>query len=98
MQYTQKATTARKARSQDEEWDLYEKISEMPKLSVYELAKLMSWTTGKTRGAVKRLEAEGLVKMKKTIRGGRAVDQVTPIPWQDMLTLEELEDFRKMEI
>jgi DNA-binding MarR family transcriptional regulator len=98
MRSVQKAAQVRTARAEDEEWDLYEKVSEMPNLSVYELAKLMSWTTGKTRGAVKRLEAEGLVRIEKTIRSGRAVDLVTPTPWQNMLAPDELEEFRQMEI
>lgn len=98
MKSTQKATQARTARSEDEEWDLYEIISEHPSSNIYELSKLMSWTTGKTRGAVKRLEAEGLIKIEKTIKDGRAVDLVTPTPWQDFLTPEELEEFRNMEI
>ncbi len=98
MRSIQKATQVRTARAGDEEWDLYEKISEMPNSSVYELAKHMGWTTGKTRGAVKRLEEEGLIKIEKTIRSGRAVNLVTPTPWQEMLTPEELKEFRQMEI
>jgi hypothetical protein len=45
MRSIQKATQVRTARAEDEEWDLYEKISEAPNSSVYELAKLMTWTT-----------------------------------------------------
>lgn len=88
----------RTARAEDEEWDLYEKISEVPSSNVYELAKLMGWSTGKTRGAVKRLGEEGLIKIEKTIRSGRAVDLVRPTPWQEMMTPEELEEFKRMEI
>ena len=98
MRSIQRANLVRTARAEDEEWNLYEKISEMPNSSVYELAKLMSWTTGKTRGAVKRLEEEGLVKIEKTIRSGRAVDLITPTPWQEILTTEELEEFKRLEI
>ncbi len=98
MRSIQRANLVRTARAEDEEWDLYEKISEMPNSSVYQLAKLMSWTTGKARGAVKRLEEEGLVKIEKTIRAGRAVDLITPTPWQEILTIEELEEFKRLEI
>jgi len=98
MQSLMKATLVRTARAEDDEWDLYEKISECPRSSVYELSKLMAWSTGKTRGAVKKLEQEGLIKIEKTIRGGRAVDLVESTPWQEMMTPEELEEFKQMEI
>lgn len=65
MRSIQRANLVRTARAKDEEWDLYEKISEMPNSSDYQLAKLTSWTTGNARGAVKRLEEEGLVKIEK---------------------------------
>ncbi len=58
----------------------------------------MGWSTGKTRGAVKRLEEEGLIKIEKSLRNGRAVDLVMATPWQEMLTPEELDEFKKMEI
>ena len=98
MQSIQKATLVRTAKAEDDEWDLYEKISEAPSLNVYELAKRMGWSTGKTRGAVKRLEGEGLIKIEKSLRNGRAVDLVTATPWQEMLTPEELDEFKKMEV
>jgi hypothetical protein len=47
MRSIQRANLAGTARAEDEDWDLYEKISEMPNSSVYQQAKLMSWTTGK---------------------------------------------------
>jgi DNA-binding MarR family transcriptional regulator len=84
--------------AEDDEWDLYEKISEAPSLNVYELAKRMGWSTGKTRGAVKRLEEEGLIKIEKSIRNGRAVGLVTATPWQEMLTPKERDEFKKMEV
>ena len=98
MQSIQKATLVRTAKAEDDEWDLYEKISEAPNLNVYELAKRMGWSTGKTRGAVKRLEEEGLIKIEKALRNGRAVGLVTATPWQEMLTPEELDEFKKMEV
>jgi DNA-binding MarR family transcriptional regulator len=98
MQSIQKATLVRTAKAEDDDWDLYEKIGEAPNLNVYELAKRMGWSTGKTRGAVKRLEQEGLIKIEKSLRNGRAVDLVTATPWQEMLTPEELDEFKKMEV
>ncbi|MGV8089095.1 MAG: MarR family transcriptional regulator [Methanothrix sp.] len=98
MQSIQKATLVRTARAEDDEWDLYEKISEAPNLNVYELAKRMGWSTGKTRGAVKRLEEEGLIKIEKSLRNGRAVGLVTATPWEEILTPEELDEFKRMEI
>ncbi len=98
MQSIQKATLVRTARAEDDEWDLYEKISEAPNSNVYELAKRMGWSTGKTRGAVKRLEEEGLIKIEKSLRNGRAVGLVTATPWEEILTPEELDEFKRMEI
>ena len=94
----QKATLVRTAKAEDDDWDLCEKISEAPNSNVYELAKRMGWSTGKTRGAVKRLEEEGLIRIEKSMRNGRAVDLVTATPWQEMLTPEERDEFKKMEV
>ncbi len=98
MKSTQKAIQARTAKSDDEEWNLYEIINEHPGSNIYQLSKLMAWTTGKTRGAVKRLEEEGLIKIEKTLKDGRAVDLVTPTHWQEFFTKEELEEFKIKEI
>jgi hypothetical protein len=46
----------------------------------------------------KNTAQEGLIKIEKTIRGGRAVDLVESTPWQEMMTPEELDEFRQMEI
>ncbi|MCK9406613.1 MAG: winged helix-turn-helix domain-containing protein [Dehalococcoidales bacterium] len=41
------------------DWQLYEKINEIPGSSEYELAKALDWTPGKVNGAIKRLERDG---------------------------------------
>jgi DNA-binding MarR family transcriptional regulator len=99
MEYrTQRATEARRERGAGTDYDLYEMISDHPGSSSYELAKLMGWTTGRTRSAIDRLERKGLIKVERAVRDGRSVLSVVPKPWQEFLTPEELEEFRQMEL
>lgn len=95
---TRKATDTRREQGADTDYELYETISDHPGSGSYELAKLMGWTTGRTRSAIDRLEHKGLVKVERTVKGGRSVLSVVPKPWQEFLTSEELEEFKRMEI
>lgn len=47
------------------DYDLYEKISDAPGSSGYQLAKLMGWSTGRTNSAIARLEKKGLIKVER---------------------------------
>ncbi len=99
MEYrTRRATEARREQGAETDYDLYEMISDHPGSNSYELAKLMGWTTGRTRSAIDRLEHKGLIKIERTIRDGRSLLSVVPKPWQEFLTPEELEEFRQMEL
>jgi DNA-binding PadR family transcriptional regulator len=99
MEYrTQRATEARRERGAETDYDLYEMISDHPGSSGYELAKLMGWTTGRTRSAIDRLERKGLIKVERAVRAGRSVLSVAPKPWQEFLTPEELEEFRQTDL
>jgi predicted transcriptional regulator len=51
----------------DTDYDLYKVINKRPGYSIYELAKLMGWSSGKVYGSVQRLEKEGLVHTEKDI-------------------------------
>lgn len=97
MKSTVKATEARRRQVYDTDWELYEKINELPNSSEYELAKVLGWTPGRVNGAVKRLERDGYIKTRKEMRSGRAVTIVTPLEWWEMLPPEEVEEIRKME-
>lgn len=98
MKSTARATDKRRRQTEDTDWELYEKINEMPNVSEYELAKALGWTPGKANGATKRLEREGFVKTRKEMRSGRAVTIVTPLEWWEMLPPEEVEEIKRMEI
>ncbi len=91
-------TESRREQGAETDYDLYEMISDNPGSSSYELAKLMDWTTGRTRSAIDRLERKGLIKVERMVRDGRSVLSVVPKPWQEFLTPEELEEFRQMEL
>ncbi|HSD56892.1 MAG TPA: helix-turn-helix domain-containing protein [Methanotrichaceae archaeon] len=95
---TRRATETRREQGAETDYDLYEMISDHSGSSSYELAKLMGWTTGRTRSAIGRLERKGLIKVERAVRNGRSVLSVVPKPWQEFLTPEELEEFRQMEI
>jgi len=95
---TVEAVQARRAIGGDTDWELYELIDERPRLSIYELAKLKGWTHGRVHGAVKRLEESGLVKVEQVVEGSRVKSLVMPLEWWEMLTQEELEEFKQMAI
>lgn len=95
---TTKAVQARRQRGEDTDWELYELIDERPGLSIYELAKIKGWTHGRVHGAVKRLEKNKLIRLEHVMTDSRAKTVVTPLEWWEMMTLEELEEFKNMEI
>jgi len=82
----------------DTDWTLYQLINKRPRLNVYELAKILGWSSGKVYGSIKRLEKQGLVLQEKSMKNGRAVLLVSAVKWQQFFTSEELEEFRKMDI
>ena len=93
-------TTTSKARREqgvDADYELYEIISDHPGMSVYDLAKLAGWTHGRTHSAVTRLEKDEMIKTRRELRGGRGVLIVEPLKWWEMMTPEELEEFKKLE-
>lgn len=55
----------RKEQGAEADYDLYEKISDAPGSSGYQLAKLMGWSTGRTNSAIARLEKKGLIKVER---------------------------------
>jgi predicted transcriptional regulator len=95
---TVKAVQARRAIGGDTDWELYELIDERPRLSIYELAKLKGWTHGRVHGAVKRLEKNGLVRVELVVDGSRVKSLVRPLEWWEMMTTDELEKFKQMDI
>ncbi len=94
---TKKATEIRRERSAEADYDLYEKISDHPGSNGYQLAKLIGWTAGRTNSAIGRLEKKGLIKVEKIIRDGRLQLSVTPRPWQEFFSEEELAEMKQPE-
>jgi len=77
-------------------YELYE-IIDNPGMRVYDLAKHARWTHGRTHSAVTRLEKDEMIKTRRELRGGRGVLIVEPLKWWEMMTPEELEEFKKLE-
>jgi hypothetical protein len=71
-----KAIDARVTGGLDTDYELCRVISKRPGHSIYKLAKEIGWSSGKVCGSVQRLESEGLVNIKKDIRGGRSILKV----------------------
>lgn len=94
---TARASQARRERGGDTDYELYELISDHPGMSVYELAKTAGWTHGRTHSAVMRLEKDKMIRVSRELRGGRGVLIVEPLKWWEMMTPEELEEFKRME-
>lgn len=91
------AVEAARRKGADTDWTMYELIDRKPGLNVYELAKLLDWSTGKAYGSVKRLEKNGLVCLDRIEKDGKLVLKVKPVKWQEFFTPEELEEFKNME-
>lgn len=64
---------------------LYEIISSHEGLSIYEIAKLVGWSTGKVHHIVKALEDDGLVRTEKIEEAGRMKKKVYPVDWENLL-------------
>jgi len=97
MKKPTEAIDARITEGLDTDYDLYKVINKRPGYSIYELAKLMGWSSGKVYGSVQRLEKEGLVHTEKDIRGGRSILKVQAADWSEFFTKEELEEFDNLE-
>lgn len=81
----------------DTDLELYDKIEKMPGESIYNLARAMGWSTGKTYSAARRLETSGMVHIEKAVKNGREVLIVKPKTWEEYFTPEELEEMRRPE-
>jgi len=64
---------------------LYEIINAHEGLSIYKLAKLVGWSTGKVYHIVKALEDDGLVRTEKIEEGGRIKKCIYPVDWEKLL-------------
>ena len=91
----EKARATRLKRSEEADDELYELINEMPGSNAYKLAKAIGWSIGKVHGSIRRLEKDGLVKVDQGVSEGRVKLVVTPVPWQEFFTHEELEEMKQ---
>jgi hypothetical protein len=90
-----KARQIRLEKSEEADDELYDLINLMPDSSVYKLAKTIGWSTGKTHGAIRRLEKDGLIKAELAVADGRTKLMVKPTPWHEFFTETELEEMRQ---
>ena len=92
---TIQAVRKREELAEDVDWELYKWIEKHPGLNIYALAKSIGWSHGKVYSSVKRLEADGLVKVEKVIVNGRAASIVTYRRLQEFFTPEEMEEIQE---
>lgn len=91
------ARDARVREGLDTDYALYNVISRKPGSSVYELAKILGWSSGKVYGSVRRLEKDSWIRTEKAERDGRSVLKVKPVEWFEFLTPEEINEFKNMD-
>jgi len=91
------AVEAVKRKGADTDWILYQLIDKHPGESIYALSKAIGWSTGKVYASFKRLAEDGMVRIERSMKGGRSVLVVKPLEWQEFFTPEELDEFKKME-
>lgn len=94
---TKQAIEAVEEKGIDTDIELFHMIEHQPGESIYTLAKLMRWSTGKTYAAARRLEKAGMVHIEKAARNGREVLVIKPKTWQEYFAAEELEEMRRPE-
>lgn len=94
---TIQAVRKREELAEDVDWELYKWIERNPGLNIYALAKSIGWSHGKVYSSVKRLEADGLVKVEKVIVNGRSASIVTYRRLEEFFTPEELEEMQEPE-
>ncbi len=78
----------------DTDLELYNEIELHPGESIYSLAKMMGWSTGRTYTSAHRLEKAGMVHIEKAVRNGREVLIVKPKTWEEYFTPDDLEEMR----
>ena len=94
---TKTAIAAVKDKGVETDLELYDAVDKQPGESVYSLAKIMSWSNGKTYAAARRLERSGMVHIDKAERNGRYVLTIKPKTWEEYYTPEELAEMRQPE-
>ena len=92
---TIQAVRKREELAEDVDWELYKWVEKHPGLNIYALAKSLGWSHGKVYSSVKRLEADGLVKVEKVIVNGRSASIVTYRRLQEFFSPEELEEMQE---
>jgi hypothetical protein len=77
-----------------EEFDykLYGVICKKPGSGVYELAKVLGWSSDKVYRSIRHLARDGWIM---AVRDGRSALKIMPVKWSDFLTPEEIEEFKK---
>ncbi|MGV8175541.1 MAG: helix-turn-helix domain-containing protein [Methanothrix sp.] len=92
---TIQAVRKREELAEDVDWKLYKWIENHPGQNIYALAKSLGWSHGKVYSSVKRLEADGLVKVEKVIINGRSASIVTYRRLQEFFASEEIEEMQE---
>jgi len=70
------------------EYKLQKFLLKKGKVSIYDIAKGLHWTYGKTQGVVQRLLAKGLVGFEEELKNGRARKLVFLTPSEKLLKPE----------
>jgi len=73
---TEKATKARKLIGDATDAGIKEIIDKFPGLSLYEIQKIAGSSLGLVDGSIRRLEKNGIVRVRHVLRGGRSTKQV----------------------
>ena len=74
------------------DYKLYGVICKKPGSGVYELAKVLGWSSDKVYRSIRHLTRDGWIM---AVRDGRSALKIMPVKWSDFLTPEEIEEFKK---
>lgn len=75
---------------------VYDEVCKNPGLSIYEYSKILGFSNGKTRGAIKRLEEKGLVETELIPGNPHNKRIVKPVPAKELFSMfVKLEGFEE---
>lgn len=69
---------------------LYEKISKMPGITAYELAKEVDWSFGKVQHYVQKLLEDHIIKNSTEVVNNRVQRKLSPVSYRDLVKREEM--------
>ena len=87
----EKANKIRIFNAMKNKYFVYEFINKNPEITIYDLAKKINWSVGKTNYYVQKLLKEGVIRNSTEIVNGRTLKKFSPVSYKAFIKTEEME-------